>query len=354
MAAEYTVTVEPLGREITCREDQTILDACLRAGVWLPHSCTHGTCATCKAEILEGEVDQGEASSFALMDFERDEGKTLPCVATPRSDVTIEADIDVDDDMPVHPVQDYVGTVVALEDIAKDTRRLLLELDRDISFNAGQYMSLKVPGHPGITRTYSMANPPSQTRVLEFQIRRTPGGLATDGWIFANLAVGDTMELSGPYGRFVLKTTRDNPAVLVAGGTGLAPIASMIRHALEDGVDEVGHLTLYQGARTREWMYDVDRFLALAEAHPDRFTYRPCLSEEEAEGFATGMVTDVLSADHPTLTGHVGYLCGPPAMVEAALKTLMLKRLFPRDIYKEEFLDASAAATGVRSPLIKR
>lgn len=354
MTTEYTITIEPIGREVTCREDQTILDACLRAGVWVPHSCTHGTCATCKAEVLEGEVDQGEASSFALMDFERDEGKTLLCVCKPRSDVVIEADIDADEDIPVHPVEDYTGTLLSMEEVALDTRRLLIELDRDLTFNAGQYMALHVPGQGELTRTYSMANIPTEPRVLEFQIRRTPGGLATDGWIFKDLAVGDTITLSGPYGRFVLRTDRSEPAVLIAGGTGLAPIAAMIRHALEGELEEVGHLTLYQGARTRQWMYDVDRFKALEAQYPDRFTYRPCLSEEEAEGFATGMVTDVLNADHENLKGHIGYVCGPPAMVEASLKTLMLKRLFPRDIYKEEFLDMSAAATGVRSPLIKR
>ena len=317
MTAEYQITVEPLGREITCREDQTVLDACLRAGVWVPHSCTHGTCATCKAEVLEGDVEHGEASPYALMDFERDEGKFLPCVARPRSG-------------------------------------LVFELDRDLVFNAGQYMSLEIPGHDGVTRTYSMANPPAEQRRIEFQIRLTAGGLATEGWVFKDLAVGDTIKLSGPYGRFVLREDRSEPAVMIAGGTGLAPIASMIRRALEEGAGEVEHIYLYQGARTQEWMYDVDRFRALAEEFPDRFTYRPCLSEEEAEGFATGMVTDVLAADHETLKGHVGYVCGPPMMVEAALKTLMLKRLFPRDIFKEEFLDASAAATQIRSPLIKR
>ncbi len=354
MTTEYRITVEPLGREVTCREDQTILDACLRAGVWVPHSCTHGTCATCKAEVLEGEVDHGEASSFALMDFEREEGKTLLCVCKPRSDVIIEADVEADDAIEVHPVEDYRGTLVAMEEVALDTRRLTIELDRDLTFNAGQYMALSIPGRAGVTRTYSMANTPTEPRLLEFQVRRTKDGLATDGWIFANLAVGDEIELTGPYGRFVLRTDRGEPAVLIAGGTGLAPIASMIRHALENDIDDVGHLTLYQGARTREWMYDVDRFRALEAAHPDRFTYRPCLSEEEAEGFAAGLVTEVLDADHENLKGHIGYVCGPPGMVEAALKTLMLKRLFPRDIYKEEFLDASAAATGVRSPLIRR
>lgn len=354
MTAEYQITIEPLGREVTCREDQTILDACLRAGVWVPHSCTHGTCATCKAEVLEGEVDQGAASPYALMDFERDEGKTLLCVCTPRSDVVIEADVDVDDSIEVFPVQDFHGTLVGMEEVARDTRRLLIELDRDLAFNAGQYMALSIPGHDGVTRTYSMANIPTEGRVLEFQVRRTEGGLATDGWIFKDLKVGDPIDLSGPYGRFVLRTDRSEPAVLIAGGTGLAPIASMIRHALENDLEDVGHLTLYQGARTREWLYDVDRFTALAQEYPDRFTYRPCLSEEEADGFASGMVTDVLNADHETLKGHIGYVCGPPAMVEAALKTLMLKRLFPRDIYKEEFLDMSASATQIRSPLIKR
>lgn len=354
MPAEYTVTVEPLGREVTCREDQSILDACLRAGVWLPHSCTHGTCATCKAEVVDGDVDHGEASSFALMDFERDEGKVLPCVARPLSNVTIEADVDVDEDVPVHPVRDFTGTVVGLDLVANDTKRVLVELDRDLAFNAGQYMALQVPGHPGITRTYSMANPPSQPRVLEFQIRRTAGGLATDGWVFASMAVGDPITLAGPYGRFVLHGTRGEPAVLVAGGTGLAPISAMIKHALlDDGCD--AHLTLYQGARTREWMYDVELFTDLAARFPDRFTYRPCLSEESAEGFASGTVTDVLAADHPTLQGHVGYVCGPPPMVEAALKTLMSKRLFPRDIYREDFFNESDKASGgVRSPLIKR
>ncbi len=351
---EYQITVEPLGREITCRDDQTVLDACLRAGVWVPHSCTHGTCATCKADLLDGDLEHGEASPYALMDFERDEGKFLPCVARPRSDLVFEADIDVDESIPVHPVQDYSATLVELTDVALGTRRLVFELDRDITFNAGQYLSLQLPGHDGVTRTYSMANPPSEARRLEFQIRLTPGGLATDGWVFKDLAVGDSIALSGPYGRFVLREDRSEPAVMIAGGTGLAPIASMIRHALEQGAAETEHFYLYQGARTREWMYDVDRFRALAEEFPDRFTYRPCLSEEEADGFSSGTVTDVVAADHETLKGHVGYVCGPPAMVEAALRTLMLKRLFPRDIFKEEFLDASAAATQIRSPLIKR
>ena len=157
MAESYTVTVEPLGREVRCGSDQTILEACLRAGVWLPHSCTHGTCATCKVDLVDGDVDHGPASPFALMDFEKDEGKTLTCCAKPTSDVTIEADIDVPDELVVHPVEDYVGTIAALEPIAKDTVRLVIRLDRPMGFNAGQYMRFQIPGHPGVDRTWSIA-----------------------------------------------------------------------------------------------------------------------------------------------------------------------------------------------------
>ncbi|KWW97604.1 oxidoreductase [Carbonactinospora thermoautotrophica] len=352
MPATYRVTVEPLGQQVDCREDQPILDACLRAGIWLPHACTHGTCGTCKVEILDGEVDHGDASTFALMDFERDEGKTLLCCARPRSDVTIEGDVEVEEGVTTYPVRDFVGTVAAVEDCATDTRRLLIDLDHDIAFNPGQYVSLEVPG-TGVSRTYSMANPPAESRRIELHIRRTPGGLASDGWIFKTLAPGDTVRLSGPYGRFFWRPARTEPAICIAGGTGLAPIKAMIRHVLETGADR--EIILYHGGRTAAHMYDVDYFRALEEAHPDRFRYRPCLSDEQAAGYQTGLVTDVLAAEMDTCRGHVAYVCGPPPMVEAALRTLMAKRLFPRDIYREDFYDASdKAAANVRSPLLKR
>ena len=247
MAAIHRVTVEPVGRQVDCREDQTILDACLRNGIWLPHSCTHGTCGTCKAELLDGDVDHGDASAFALMDFERDEGKLLLCQACPRGDVTIEGDVETEEGLEFAPVRDFVGTVTELRDIARETRLVRLELNGPMAFAPGQYVSITVPGR-GVTRTYSMANPPAQDTTVELNIRRTPGGAASDGWVFATLAVGDRVELSGPYGRFVLRPARPEPAIMIAGGTGLAPILSMIRHTLADP-GATGVLHLYQGAR---------------------------------------------------------------------------------------------------------
>jgi phenol hydroxylase P5 protein len=350
MSETFTITVEPLDRQVECRSDQAILDACLRAGVWLPHACTHGTCGTCKLQVLEGDFEHNDASDFALMEFERNEGKTLVCVATPTSDVTIEADVEVEEGVAFHPVRDFTGTLVKIEDIARETRRLLIDLNQEIAFNPGQYVTIEVPGTE-VTRTYSMANPPSEPGRIELQTRRTPGGLATDGWIFKSLAEGDALKISGPFGRFFLREARTEPAILIGGGTGLAPLKSMVRHVLEGGL---GHrLYLYQGARTQADLYDVEFFRALEKQHPDQFTYRPCLSDEEWDG-STGLVTEVVAADFETCRRHTAYLCGPPPMVEAALKTLMKKRLFPKDIYREDFFDASDKATGgVRSPLLR-
>jgi phenol hydroxylase P5 protein len=345
-----TITVEPLGIDVPCRVDQTILDACLRHGVNLPHACTHGTCGTCKVEVLDGDVALGDASAFALLESERDEGKALICTATPRSDVTIEADVAEEEGVTFHPVRDFVGAVAEIDECAREIRRLHIDLDADIVFNAGQYVQVAIPGK-AVTRSWSMANPPGQPRRIELQIRRTVGGLGTDGWVFKDLAIGDQVALSGPYGRFFFREARPEPAILIGGGTGVAPLKSMVRHVLETGEQQ---LTLYQGARTRADLYDSDFFRDLQRGHPDRFTYRPALSDERADGYAHGLVTDAVEADFESCRGHVAYLCGPPPMVEAALKTLMRKRLFPRDIYREDFFDASDKATGgIRSPLIK-
>ena len=353
MGDTYTITVEPLGREVNCDSDQTILEACLRAGVWLPHSCTHGTCATCKVDVVDGDVDHGAASAFALMDFERDEGKTLTCCARPTSDVTIEADIDVPEELQVHPVEDYVGTIVSLDDIATGTKRLVVRLDRPMGFNAGQYMRFRIPGHEGIDRTWSIASSPTSPQELEFQISNVPGGIGTEGWLFSTAKVGDEVQLSGPYGRFVLRTWEDKPVVMLAAGTGLAPLASMVRHALTDGQYE-GHITLYAGARTPDELYDVEVFRELEEEFGDQFSYHPCVSGCEAEGFRHGRVNEVMESDFDRLGGYQGYICGSPAMVESSLKSLMGKRLFPRDIFHEDFFNESDKAAGVGSPLIKR
>lgn len=358
----YTVTVEPLGARVTCHAGQSVLDACLREGIWLPHACTHGTCGTCKALVTDGEVNQGNASPFALLDGERAEGKALICVATPRGDLTIESEIDVDEDVDVHPVRDYTGTVRVVADAAADVRRLVIELDRPLAFNPGQYVQLSVPSGepeaPGETRPYSIASAPSAAQgahpVIELHVRCLPGGVATAGWIFAGLSPGDTVSLSGPYGQFSFRTARPEPVMLLAGGTGLAPMKAILAHLAEaDAADRL--VTLYHGARTVADLYEHDWLREFAAEH-DWFSYRPALSRDRWEG-RSGRVPELLAADYPRAAGHAAYICGKPAFVEAVMKALMKARLFPRDIYREDFFttfDRTAGAAAIRSPLLRR
>lgn len=347
----YTIQVEPLGTEVTCREDQTVLDACLREGIWLPHACTHGTCGTCKAEVLDGEVDFGDASPYALLESERDEGCALICVAKPRSDLVIEGEVDAEEGVDVHPVRDYRGVVETLDDIARDVRRLVVKLERPLSFNPGQYVLLDVPG--GEQRPYSVASTPADPTRIELHVKRTPDGLATDGWVFKSLAVGEQVSLSGPYGRFSFRPARTQPILLLGSGTGLAPLKSMVRHIAETEAEH--EVVLYHGVATKDDLYDRDWFEAL-EAEHDWFAYRPALSRDEWQG-RTGRVPALLAEDYPKASGHVAYLCGSPEMVNDTMKALMKARLFPRDIYREDFFDSADRAAGtnvVRSPLIRR
>lgn len=349
----HLLTIEPLGQTIEVAEDQTILDAALRAGIWLPHACCHGLCATCKVQVSDGEIEHNDASPFALLDFERDEGKCLACCATLSSDVTIEADIDEDPDAEVHPVRDFNATVVELETLTPTARRVVLELDADLSFQAGQYINLWLPQIER-PRTFSLANPPSQSRRVELQVRRVPGGEAT-GYIHERLAVGDTLRLSGPYGRFFVRRSAPGSHLFLAGGTGLASPLSMIVDLLERG--DTRPITLIYGARHRAELYDDARLRALAAQYP-QFAYVPALSDplpgDDWEG-VTGFVHEVAKAYfNSDFRGHKAYLCGPPPMIDACLSTLMQGRLFERDIYMEKFLSAAdAAQANRRSPLFR-
>jgi phenol hydroxylase P5 protein len=355
MTATYTVRVEPVGIDVTCREDQTVLDACLRNGIWLPHACTHGTCGTCKAQVLDGDIDLGDASQYALLESERDEGCALICVAKPKGDLVIEGEVDVEEGVDIHPVRDYTGTVEVLDDIAPEIRRLVITLSDPLTFNPGQYIQLDLPD--GDARPYSVASTPANPLRIELHLKRSANGAATDGWVFKDLSVGDPVSLSGPYGRFSFRPLRDKPLLLLGGGTGLAPLKSILTHIVETAA-ETGwdnDVVLYHGVATEAELYDRAWFEQV-EAEHDWFSYRPAVSREECNG-RSGRVPTLLAEDFPRASGNVAYVCGSPAMVTDTLKTLMKARLFPRDIYREDFFDAADRAAGahvVRGPLIRR
>ncbi len=349
----YELTIEPLGQTIEVEDGQSILDAALRAGIYLPHACCHGLCATCKVQVLDGEVDHGEASTFALMDFEREEGKTLACCARLECDTVIEAEIDEDPDALNLPVEDYTGTVVRLEALTPTVRGIWLKLDRPISFQAGQYINLEIAALGGQSRAFSLANPPGEAEIVELNVRIVPGGQVTT-WLHEHLKVGDELKLSGPYGRFFVKKSANVPLIFMAGGSGLSSPKSMIEELLSEGCELP--MTLVYGQRSRAELYYDDEFRDLAAKHAN-FTYVPALSREP-EGSdwsgARGFVHEAAKAHFGNdFRGHKAYLCGPPAMIEACIATLMQGRLFERDIYTEKFFSAADASQQLKSPLFK-
>lgn len=350
----YQVTIEPTGDIVEVEEGQTILNAALRQGVWLPFACNHGTCATCKCQLIEGDVDQGAASSFALMDMERDDGKILVCCAMPESDLVIEADIDVDPDFAGYLVEDFSATVVSIETLSPTIKGITLSLDRPMTFQAGQYINLQLPGIEG-SRAFSIANSPSSPNEIELHIREIPNGAAT-GYIHNQLQVGHDIELSGPYGQFFVRTSDPRDILFIAGGSGLSSPESMIIHLLESG--DQRQISLFHGARNVSELYHRERFEQLASQHAN-FTYVPALNEpsetDQWQGFV-GFVHQAAAAHFEgKFKGHKAYLCGPPLMIDAAITTLMQGRLFEQDIHMEKFFTAADGAEDAqRSALFKR
>ncbi|MFA9373651.1 MAG: NADH:ubiquinone reductase (Na(+)-transporting) subunit F [Poseidonibacter sp.] len=348
----YEVEIEPTGDVITVEDGQTILDAALRQGVYIPHACSHGLCGTCKVEILEGEVDYGAASPFALMDMEKDEGKCLACTATPMENCAIEADIDQDPDARTIPVKDFMGTVVEIKELTPRIKGIFIELDEEIEFQAGQYIQYYVPGFEE-PRAFSLCNSSNNKKIVELNIALVPDGEATP-WIHKNVKIGARRKIAGPYGRFFVRESANKPMIFFAGGSGLSSPKSMILEQLENGSKE--KIVLFHGARNEEELYYSDLFRDLDSKY-ENFTYVPVLSDKDIKGWngEVGFVNDVASKMFDAdFSGNKAYLCGPPPMIDACITTLMRGRLYEKDIYTEKFFSkADLNDTTQRSPLFK-
>ncbi|AXB41223.1 2Fe-2S iron-sulfur cluster-binding protein [Amycolatopsis albispora] len=323
------------GRRVECAEDQSLLDACLRAGLWLPNSCNQGTCGTCKLRVVSGSVDHGASPLDTLTEDERAAGLVLACQARPTGDTELSG-TGTTTGRAAHPLRDLAATVVEIEDIARDTRRVLLGLAEPLAFEPGQYVELAVPGS-GVRRQYSLANTADEDKVLELHVRRVPGGVATDGWLFGSLAVGDRVEASGPLGDFHLPPADEDdggPMVLIGGGTGLAPLAGIARTALARHPGR--EVLLYHGVRGTADLYDQARFAEIAGGYPN-FRFVPVLSDEPDPAYRSGFPTDAFTEDVPSGRGWSGWLCGPPAMVAAGVRAFKRRRMSPRHIHREQF-----------------
>lgn len=340
MDGKHVVRFEPVGIEIEVDESQPILHAAFEQGIMLMHGCKEGQCAACKSFVLEGDdIELDRYSTFALPDFEKEEGFTLLCRAHVYEDVTIEL-LNYDEEMirSGHPIQRAVAEVVSNEAVTHDMRHLVLRLvePREIAFWPGQYLDIAIPGTDS-TRSFSMANTSSkESGELEFVIKVYPDGIFSS-FLDTTLAEGDRLDVVGPYGVFTLRDGRDSDLVFVGGGAGLAPILSVLRSLAERR--STRKATFYYGARRRRDLC-FEKDLHALEASLPNFRYVPALSEPEAHDAwdgEVGLITDVVRRHESDLRNTDSYVCGPPPMVEAAMKVLTALGAPVKHIYYDKF-----------------
>jgi propane monooxygenase reductase subunit len=341
MAGKHVVRFEPVGIEIEVDEEQTVLRAAFEQGVMLMHGCKEGQCASCKSFLLDGDdVELDRYSTFALPDFEKEEGYTLLCRAHVYEDVTIEL-LNYDEEMIRSglPIQEVTAEVVANEPVTHDMRHLVLRITDDVMFKffPGQYVDIAIPG-TGETRSFSMANTSArESGLLEFIIKIYPDGLFSH-FLDRELRIGDQLSVSGPYGVFTLRDAPDTDLVFVGGGAGMAPILCLLRSMAERGIDR--KVVFYYGARRQEDLCFEQELRALEQTLPG-FRYIPALSESSpAEGEwdgETGLITDVVTRLEGSLRRAHGYVCGPPPMVEAAVPLLTRLGVPEKHVYFDKF-----------------
>jgi CDP-4-dehydro-6-deoxyglucose reductase len=314
-AREFSVRIEPHGRRVVVAENRSVLDAALAAGLNLPHSCKSGHCASCRARLKSGEIFYPNGRTAGLTEAEARQGDILLCQARPRSDLVVEARLvanATDVEIKTLPCR-----IAKLARLAPDVMQVFLRLPavEALRFQAGQYLDVLLEG--GRRRSFSIASPPHDSQLLELHVRRVPGGGFTEA-LFDRLQAGALLRIEGPIGQFIYRESAA-PALMIAGGTGFAPLKSMLRQVLERGSAREIHF--YWGARQAIDVYEEERVLEWARAHP-QLTFTTVLSEAtsldpSASHRRLGWVHEAVLADHPTLDAFDVYAAGPPALVEA-------------------------------------
>ena len=330
----FQVTIQPSQHQFTVTAEQTVLDAALAAGILLPYSCRSGACSTCKAKVVSGSIQPVPSADVVLSPEEREAGYTLLCQARATSDLVVESrEIRLASDIQVRKLP---SRVTSMTRPAADVAVLQLQLPatETFKFYAGQYVELILKD--GKRRSYSMANPPHSAAALELHIRHLPGGLFTDhvfGVGATQMKEREILRIEGPLGSFFLREDSDLPIVMLASGTGFAPIKSIIEHMVHQGIKRP--VTLYWGGRRPADLYMHALAQSWAATIPN-FTYVPVVSDalaEDAWTGRTGFVHKAVMEDFPDLAGHQVYACGAPIVVDSARREFVAHCKLPDDAF---------------------
>lgn len=334
--SEYKLRIEPVGVDIPCASGGTLLDAALAAGHFPHHSCRRGQCNACEAPLKSGRVSYPDGFKPEGVR----EGCVLTCQARAESDVVIDAP-----EVSATPGQRVVQTgarVTAVERVTADVARVLLQIPpaAGFSFKPGQYVDVVL--RDGSRRSYSMANAPRDDGVIEWHIRAVPDGRFSNH-VYKALKPRDMLRIEGPFGAFTLQQS-DAPMILLASGTGYAPIAAILKtHAKE--IAQRGAVLYWGGVRLSD-LYAFEEAKEWENVYPG-FRFIPVLSGDEADWTGRiGFVHDAVSADFPDMSGHEVYACGNPLMVDAARHTFMRNcRLAPENFFSDAFITRKEAGS---------
>jgi CDP-4-dehydro-6-deoxyglucose reductase len=337
----FTITVEPSGRLFTAEPDEAMLAAGIRQGIGLPYGCKDGACGSCKCKLVSGSVAHGPHQSKALSADEEAAGYVLTCCGVAQSDVVIESRQVTE--AGAFPIKKMPVRVSALERASHDVIVLRLQLPASDTFqyHAGQYVEFLL--RDGDRRSYSMANAPhtqSAAPSLELHVRHMPGGKFTDH-VFGPMKEKDILRIEGPYGSFFLREDSAKPMVLLASGTGFAPIKAVIEHMQFKGITR--EATLYWGGRRPADLYQ-SAWIEARLAEMPNLRYVPVVSNalpDDAWTGRTGFVHEAVLQDLPDLSGHEVYACGAPIVIESAKRDYVGKAGLPEEAF---FADSFTSA----------
>jgi CDP-4-dehydro-6-deoxyglucose reductase len=327
----YQVTISNTGTRFLVDNDERILDAAIRQGIGLPYGCRNGQCGTCKGQISSGKV-RYETATEALTADERQHGNALFCQAYAQSDLEIIVK-ELTHSAEV-PLKRFPAKVIEMQRLNHDVMQIKLKLPpaMRLQFFAGQYIDFILKD--GRRRSFSIANPPYIDNVIELHVRHIQGGEFT-GEIFDNMSINSVVRLEGPLGSFYLREDSERPVILLAGGTGFAPINGIIEHALRKNIQRQFHL--YWGARSFEDLYMHEKAQHWAERYA-QIHYTPVLSEPDSDwNGRTGFVHDAVLADFQDLSDYEVYASGPPVMVYAGRDAFVPRGIDAQNYYSDAF-----------------
>ncbi len=336
----YKIDIQPAGLQFQVERDQAILPAAIAAGIGLPYGCRDGACGSCKSKLVSGRVVHGAHQLKALSVQEEEAGMILTCCATPQSDCVIESrSVAAAGEFPIikMPVR-----VASMHKAAPDVMVVRLQLPANASFQykAGQYVEFLL--RDGKRRAYSMANAPhlkGDPPQIELHIRHMPGGVCTDA-LFSTVKEKDILRVEGPYGSFWLREDVRKPIVLLASGTGFAPIKALIEQMQLK--QDTRPVSLYWGCRQARDLY-LHEWAEQAASQLPQLRYVPVLSEpDSAWRGRTGFVHQAVMADMPDLSGHEVYACGAPVMVEAAKRDFQAQCGLPEEAFYADSFTSEA------------